>query len=110
MEENFFILRIPPIPVLKEGAELWFLEVVNGNMVLCKDTVVSACVVSNIESNKHENSVVEYRIKNHADRLVRSYEIGIKYFLSKYDLSDVMKRLFMQMDPCEDMSVIYSML
>ena len=110
MEEIFFCLRIPPISVLKEGTELWFLDVVKGNIVVCKDTVVSACVVSDIESNRHKESVVEYRIKNHTDRLIRSDEIGERYFLSRCDLSQVLGELVAQTDPHEDLSAIYSIL
>ena len=80
---------MPSIPVLKEGVKLWFLESVNGDIVLRKDTVVSACVVSDITSSGDVKSEVRYYIKN-TGRFVCDHEIGKKYFLSKYDLFSAM--------------------
>lgn len=106
MGEKYLYFQMDSIPVLKEGAELWFLDVVDGNIVVCKDTVGSICVVSDIESNRRKKSVVEYRLKNYTDKLIHSDEIGEKYFLSRHDLSYAIRELAAQTDPHEDLSVI----
>jgi len=90
MGENFFCFQIPPIPVLKEGVTLWFLESVNGDIVLCENTIISACVVSEMAPSGDVKSTVKYYTKGHMYRDVHDYEIGVKYFLSKYDLSNAL--------------------